>query len=152
MIALNPAVEIAIRLEIGVLFAGALVHKLRAPGEFAGTVEAYLRGTPLRGTSLGWMAAGLVIAMEAGVVALSLLPGSAPSAGGAAAAMLSFYAIAMGANIARGNVLLDCGCAWAAERQPVSLALVLRNLVLAAIAGLLLLPCLLYTSPSPRDS
>lgn len=140
MIALSPIVELAIRLAIGLLFASSVVHKLCTPVAFAGTVEAYFRGTPLGTATVGWIAASLVVVMEAGVVALSLLPGPAPLAGASGAALFLLYAAAMGTNIARGNVLLDCGCAWAAMRQPVSIALVLRNLVLAAVAGLLLFP------------
>lgn len=140
MIALDPTIELAVRLSIGMLFTGSLVHKLRDPAAFADTIQAYLRGAPFNGASAGWAAAAMVVAMEIGLVAISLITGPAALAGGLAAALLSFYAVAMGANIARGNVLLDCGCAWAAERQPVSGALVVRNIVLAVVAGLLLLP------------
>lgn len=140
MIALDPVVELAVRLGIGTLFVVAVVHKLREPVAFAGTVEAYLRGTPVGTASIGWVGARCVVVLEATVVALSLLPGPAPLAGAAAAAVLLLYAIAMGANIARGNVLLDCGCSWTAARQRVSTALVARNLVLAIVASLLLLP------------
>lgn len=56
-----------------------------------------------------------------------------PLGAGLAAALLLLYAGAMGYHRWRGQVL-DCGCGG--EPLPVSWALVLRNLGLAALAGL----------------
>lgn len=140
MIEINPVMELAIRLAIAMLFLGSVAHKLRSPMEFAGTVEAYLRGVPFVTETIKWIAVAAIVAMEAAVVMFCVLPGPAFLAGGGATAILLLYAVAMGTNIARGNVLLDCGCALAAAQQPVSKALVLRNLVLATISALLLMP------------
>jgi hypothetical protein len=43
-------------------------------------------------------------------------------------------------NLLRGNALLDCGCHWGRERQPVTSALVWRNIVMALPALALALP------------
>jgi hypothetical protein len=43
-------------------------------------------------------------------------------------------------NLRRGNVLLDCGCSWGSARHPVGYGLVVRNIVLACVAGLLIIP------------
>src|SRR5262249_14927936 len=65
------------------------------------------------------------------VVALAV----APTYGLAwAAALLGLYAAAIAVNLARGRRHLDCGCTGPALRRPISGWLVLRNLVLVAIA------------------
>ena len=51
-----------------------------------------------------------------------------------AAALLALYAAAIAVNLARGRRHLDCGCAGPALRRPISGWLVVRNLVLVAIA------------------
>lgn len=139
MITLDPVFELAIRFSFGLLFATSVIHKLRDPVEFTATVESYFRGLRFGTSLVARLAAVIIIGMEIAVVSLCLLPDPLPFAA-AAASVLILYAVAMGANIARGNLLLDCGCAWAAERHPVSIALVARNLVLAAIASVLFLP------------
>jgi hypothetical protein len=52
--------------------------------------------------------------------------------------LLLLYAGAIGLNLLRGRVLLDCGCGG--RSQPISWWLVGRNLALAGAAGLALLP------------
>jgi hypothetical protein len=139
MMALDPVLEGALRVSLGALFAGAALHKLRDPGAFVGVVTAYGRGVPGWNGPLVRLAASLVIVSEAAVVAAALI--SPPAyLGIAAAGLLTAYAAAMGANLARGNRSLDCGCAWGDERQPVTGALVLRNILLAAAAAVLTLP------------
>ena len=54
------------------------------------------------------------------------------------AAMLLAYAGAMTINLVRGRRFIDCGCGGAT--QPLSVGLVMRNVVLAAAALIALVP------------
>lgn len=56
------------------------------------------------------------------------------------ALLMTLYAAAIFINIKRGNLALDCGCQLGEASQSISLALVYRNLILAASALLLFLP------------
>lgn len=138
MLALDPLIEFGIRGGIGILFGLAVAHKLREPSAFIGTVKAYLKDTPAAAGALP--IAGTLVLAELAIVFLCLLPASAPLAGAAAMVAFLLYGAAIGLNIARGNLLLDCGCSWGSERQPATNALVVRNLVLAALAAVLLVP------------
>jgi hypothetical protein len=52
-----------------------------------------------------------------------------------AAALFVLFAAAMAVNIRRGRSQIDCGCGRSQLRQPLSPALVARNLVLAALVA-----------------
>jgi hypothetical protein len=56
-----------------------------------------------------------------------------------AAGLLLLFALAMGINLRRGRRHIDCGCFQNALKQTLSWALVMRNVVLALLAGLALL-------------
>ena len=47
------------------------------------------------------------------------------------AVLLLIYAAAIGTNMARGRLDLDCGCTGPAGRRPIALWMVVRNIVLA---------------------
>lgn len=51
----------------------------------------------------------------------------------AAIMLLLAFAVAMTVNIRRGRAHIDCGCGLSPLRQPLSLSLVARNLMLAAL-------------------
>jgi hypothetical protein len=128
----DPVIASIVRLCIAWLFLASAVHKLRAPREFRGVLAAY-RMLPER----------LVMPVSIAIVLLELAIGGAALAQfslayAAAAAVLIGYAALMAINLARGHRLIDCGCGGVA--QPLSGALVLRNLVVAAAAWLALLP------------
>ena len=134
---LDPSVELLLRFAFGILFASALVHKLCNWTEFLGVTSSYIRGV-LPDSGRVFVAA-IVAIMEAAVVsACAIAPGA--MAGIAVILALSAYALAMGLNIMRGNLLLDCGCAWGESAQPVTLSLVFRNVGLIIVAFALLLP------------
>lgn len=110
-----------------VMFAAAW-HKFSEPDAFAGALAGYrilpqwavapaARALPIVEAALG---AGILVP----VTRLFALP--------VLAALVSVYAVAMAVNLARGRRNIDCGCGGAAH--PVSWALVVRNLVLAAAA------------------
>lgn len=129
-----------LRTATALLFAAGLVHKLWDIGEFRRTVGAYLRGPGIDTAGLRSTIAGLVVVLEATVVVACLFAGNHPLAAALASGTLLLYAGAMGVNLIKGNTLLDCGCSWGSARQPVSSALVARNVLLAVVVLGMTLP------------
>lgn len=120
----------------GLVFAQALAHKLRRPGQLARSVRDY----DLLPGSLAVPAAVVLILSELSVLVLIAcafadLAGGLPGRLGLAAAalLLVLYGLAMGINLARRKLGLDCGCT--PGQTPISAGLVLRNLVLAGLAA-----------------
>jgi Methylamine utilisation protein MauE len=131
----DPAIALAGRLLGALVFATAVAGKLRHRHELAGVVANY-RLLPQR---LAGTAAWMIVALEC-LAALSLLSGSWLAAGvPLAIALLAGFALAMAINLARGRREIDCGCFQLGLRQRLSVALVLRNLVLAVMLTPLLL-------------
>jgi hypothetical protein len=125
---MDATFALTIRAALGVLFAVALVHKLRAPRRFAATLAEY-RLLPPR---FAPVAAACVVMAELGVVAgLALWPtwGAA-----AAALLLAVYAGAVTVNLARGRRHIDCGCGGPAARREIDEWLVARNALVAGVA------------------
>lgn len=120
------------------LFAAALAHKVIAWPAFESTLRRYLKG--FDHLSLVRPVAVLVIAAEAGALALCIWSPSGLLTAGVAGGVLVTYGAAMLINLVRGNALLDCGCSWGQARQPVSYVLVARNMALALMALLLVMP------------
>ncbi|MBF9151496.1 methylamine utilization protein MauE [Novosphingobium sp. 1Y9A] len=122
---------------VGAVFLGAGLAKLRNRRVFPGVVANYrLLPEPL----VAPVAVTLPIAEV--VIGLALFAGLRVAAVPAGLLLLAFAA-AMAINIGRGRSHIDCGCGRPELRQPLSRALVVRNLVLAA----LLLPLLMPTPP-----
>jgi len=136
MIALDPVVSGTLRLGLGLLFAGATWHKLRAPAEFARAVRAY-RLVPERAVV---PVAAVLVLCEATATGLLLGPASYRVGAALVGVLLALYAGAIAANLARGRRDLDCGCGGPGAGRPVSTTLVARNVVLIAGALLLLGP------------
>jgi hypothetical protein len=86
------------------------------------------------------MLAGIAAGLEGLAVAACGVPISGAVPAALTGGMLLLYALAMGLNLLRGNVLLDCGCSFGAERHPVSPKLVFRNIALVLVAALMALP------------
>lgn len=119
-----------------ILLAGGL-EKAKDMSWFADAVRQY----DLVPEAAVWPVAFAIPVAEFAAAA-GLLHG--PSRGVAAAGvvgLLLLFAAAIGINLARGRRQIDCGC-WgpAAERGEISGWLALRNLALAALAGLLFAP------------
>ena len=129
----DPVFVLTVRWGLAALFGFAVAHKLRTFPEFQEAVRAY-RLLPER---LTVPAAFFLIALEL-LVVLGLLA-SNPAWTAAAAALLCLYAMAMLINLGRGRRELDCGCGGPSGRQKIGFGLVLRNLVLAAMALLTVL-------------
>jgi uncharacterized membrane protein YphA (DoxX/SURF4 family) len=70
----------------------------------------------------------------------ALLIGLHPLATSTAMALLLLFAGAMAINIMRGRAHIDCGCGHGALRHPIGWSLVARNVALAAMLALALLP------------
>jgi hypothetical protein len=134
------AIASTVRAATALLFAAGLTHKLWSLGDFQRTLGQYLRGFGVDQPRLLPGVAALIVALEASVLAVCLWPGLGVHAGILASATLLAYSGAMAVNIVRGNLLLDCGCTWGIVRQPVSAALVVRNVLLAVIVLTMALP------------
>jgi hypothetical protein len=134
--AIDPALQLAARGAVALLFAAAAAHKLRDVGAFRSAVEAYELMPRL------WVVpvSALLIGAEVGIAAGCLLPRVGPVAAAAAAALLSVYAGAIAVNLQRGRRDIDCGCAGPSRRQPLSAWLVGRNALLVAVALAAALP------------
>ena len=132
-LALDPVFAWVARLALALLFAHAAWHKARDLQAFRAALAGY-RLLPERAVGAAALAlVGLELATAAALLA--------SRAGGALAlALLGAYTLAIALNLARGRREIDCGCFGPAARQPLSGALVARNLVLLASAALALAP------------
>ena len=132
---IDPAVAALLAGAFALLFASAALHKLLDPGRFAAAFRAYEVVPP----ALARVAL-LVPLLELAVAAALLAARSRGGAAAAGAALLLTYAAAIAVNLGRGRRDLDCGCGGPRERRPIGAWMVWRNLALAALLGVLLLP------------
>jgi len=128
----DPVIATIIRFALGWLFLAAAAHKLRDMADFRSVLATY-RILPER---LVAVAAWLVVVVEV-AIGLGMLWQFTP-AFVVAAALLLIYAAVMAINLLRGRRFIDCGCGGVT--QPLSIGLVLRNLVLAIAAITALAP------------
>lgn len=134
--AIDPAVQLILRGLLSAVLAWAAWHKLRDIGAFRAAVEAYELAPPLWAVPIG----AALIAAELGIAVGLWLPRVGATAALAAAALLLLYAAAIAVNLVRGRRDLACGCAGPAGNQPISAALVARNLLLVVVAVTSALP------------
>nr|WP_183612906.1 MauE/DoxX family redox-associated membrane protein [Novosphingobium hassiacum] len=125
----------AAAIGVGLVFLTASVAKLRSRALFPGVVANYRL---LPDALVAPVATSLPFTELATGIALI---GGSRLAAVPAIAMLLVFAAAMAVNIGRGRAHIDCGCGRSELRQPLSRALVVRNIVLA----LLLVPTLATT-------
>ncbi len=140
-IAIDPVVQLGVRLSLTLLFLGTAVHKLREFRTTSGITSHYLKGfgIPFSSALAGPVTAALVAA-ELAAAGLCAAHPSGLAAAALVATLLTVYALGMGVSLVRGNAPEDCGCSWAGNaEQPAGWPLVWRNLVLVA-AALLLVP------------
>jgi Methylamine utilisation protein MauE len=132
---LDPAIGWTVVLVLAGVFGAAALAKLRALDAFVGVVHNYrLVPEPLE----RWVAYGLPV-IELAIAVCVLVPAARAPAALAAAALLALFAGAMAINLGRGRRDIDCGCFATVLRQRLSWPLVVRNLLLAALA-LLVVP------------
>jgi Methylamine utilisation protein MauE len=130
----DPAAIWAARLALAAVFALAAVTKLRALDEFIGVVHNY-RVLP---EMLARPVAYGLPPLEAAIALGLLTEPTRTLAGSGAAFLLLVFGLAMGVNLVRGRVEIDCGCFASALKQRISWSLVARNLVLIGLALLAL--------------
>jgi hypothetical protein len=127
---IDPAVAVALRSALALLFLFAAAHKLRDLTAFRAAVAGYelvpRAGLPLFAT--------MIVAAEMTVGATLLIPAGAALAAVGAAALLATYTIAIGINLLRGRRHIDCGCAGPAGRLHLGPALIARNAFLIGAA------------------
>lgn len=138
---MDPAVAMTLRASLAVLFLAAVTHKLRDLPRFRATLADY---RVLPGPAVG-LAALAVVAAELAVVLLLAVPGLSRPAALSATGLLALYGAAIGVNLMRGRRHIDCGCTPASARRPISGWLVVRNVVLVAVALTGLVP--VYARP-----
>lgn len=124
---------LASRVAVSILLIVASIEKLSRPGAFRDALAGY-RIVPAR--ALGIAAIGIPLLEFA--LGAGLLAGVRAAVIGAIALLLG-YTAAMGVNLARGRSHIDCGCSLVRGR-PLSTRLVVRNVILAAMAALALTP------------
>jgi hypothetical protein len=132
---LDPAIGALLAGLFALLFATAAVHKLRATARFAEVFAAYR----LLPSAAGRMAV-LVPLLEGMVAAGLLVSATRAPAACIGSGLLAAYAAAIAVNLRRGRLELACGCGGANERRPIAPWMVVRNLLLAAMLLLLVLP------------
>ena len=125
---MDPVIDATLRAALALLFLAAAAAQAARPGALPGD----RRGLPPPATPARGAGAAILVLSEA-ATAVALAVARAWGLAGAAA-LLALYAAAIAVNLARGRRHLDCGCTGPALRRPISGWLVLRNLVLVAIA------------------
>jgi uncharacterized membrane protein YphA (DoxX/SURF4 family) len=133
---LDPAIGGLIVGCFALLFVSAAGHKLRDLRRFAQVFAAYGIAPALGRRQFAW----LVPLLEIGIALGLLLPQSRHPAAIAGAALLLSYAIAIGINLRAGRIAIACGCGGPDQRRPIAGWMVWRNLLLAVVLVLALLP------------
>ena len=131
---IDPAFAALSGLLLAVVFGAAALAKLRELDVFGGVVEQYRL---LPAVLVGPFVRILPI-VELGAALALLLPATRALAAATLIGLLVLFAAAMAINLARGRSDIDCGCFIGVQKQRISWALVVRNLVLAGF-GLTLL-------------
>ena len=131
---IDPAFASLAVLLLTVVFGVAALAKLRTLDAFQGVVEQY----QLLGAVLVRPFARILPVVELGAALGLLLPATRAPAAATLIGLLVLFAGAMAINLGRGRSEIDCGCFIGVQRQRISWALVMRNLVLAGF-GLTLL-------------
>ena len=115
------------------LFGAAAVHKLRSPAYYARLVTAYLPAPRLAKRIVPVIALG-----EICVAAAVLIPTLRAAGFAAATVILTCYALSMAWQYLRGRADLQCGCSGPGSALTVGPALILRNLLCAGLAAVLM--------------
>lgn len=127
---MDPVITAIISFCLSLLFAVAVIHKLKAPAIFRAAVDEY----KLLPEAVSGIASFILMAAEAVAAVLVLIP--ATRAGGflIMLALLLVYSTGISINLLRGRHGIDCGCNGPAEKQLLSWWLVIRNLTFAGLA------------------
>jgi len=133
---LDPAIGSLIVGCYVMLFASAASHKLRDLNQFSQIFADY--GIPAAFTR--WRVAWLVPLLEIVIAAGLLPPVSRAAAAALGAGLLLSYALAIALNLRAGRRAIACGCGGLDDRRPIAAWMVWRNLLLAIVLALAMLP------------
>jgi len=133
---LDPAIGGLLLGSVVLLFATAAGHKLRDLQHFAAVFAGYQIASFVSRRGLVWLIPAVELLLAIGL----LLPATRALAAALAAAVLLGYAAAIAINLHAGRRLVDCGCGAPDQRRPIAGWMVWRNVLLALLASLLLLP------------
>jgi len=131
---LDPLIQLCATGLIAIVFARAIFEKTSEWPVYLGIVRDY-RLTPAR---LVPAVAVVLLTLEIATIVCLLWPPAHGYGAALACCLITLYALAMSAALVAGRTQIDCGCGG--DGQQVSWALVGRNLVLIAVAALLLAP------------
>ncbi|MEZ5503441.1 MAG: MauE/DoxX family redox-associated membrane protein [Halioglobus sp.] len=127
---LDISLSLVIRCLLAGIFVRAAVHKIHNPGAFRGQLKAYRLLPDALVPAFCWLLPAAEVAIATGM----LVP-TWPYPPLLGALLLLLYAAAMGINLGRGRVEIDCGCGGPADwPQGISWHLVARNVALAGFA------------------
>ena len=133
---LDPVLVIASSTALAALLASAASHKLRDLRAFSAIVRAY----QVLPSALA-PASTVSLALAELALALALLtPAWRSLAALGVVLLMVLYASAISLNLWRGRRDIDCGCSGPGAAQPLRPVLLLRNLLIALLAGLAALP------------
>jgi Methylamine utilisation protein MauE len=132
---LDPAVGMLLLACFMLLFASSAIHKLRDPAHFFEVLRAY-EVLPEGAVRLAPLVPLAELTAAAGLFAAATRFG----AGLAGSALLVAYAAAIAVNLARGRRDLACGCGGPDDARPIAPWMVVRNLMLALLLALALVP------------
>ena len=133
---LDPAIGSLLVGCFVLLFVSAASHKLRDLKQFAEVFAGYGIAPAVNRWRLSWLVPIVEIAVAVGL----LPPVSRAPAAAAGAALLLSYAIAITINLRAGRNAIACGCGGLDQRRPIAAWMVWRNLLLALLLGLAMLP------------
>src|SRR4051794_2064774 len=120
---IDPLPQFTAAILLAVVFASAAVGKLMELSTFAAVVENYRILPRLLAAPVAYV----LPVVELAVALALLVPVTPPAAAGAAAILLGVFALAIGINVRRGRLTIDCGCFRSTHRQRISWWMVLRN-------------------------
>ncbi len=132
---MNVVLTETLALLIALVFAGAALAKLTAWGELPGVVQNF-RVLP---RAMVLPVALLLPLVEAAIAPSILIEETRSAAALAAAILFAVFGAALAVNYWRGRRHIDCGCFRSDLKQPISIAIIVRNGLLT-VCALLVLP------------
>jgi uncharacterized membrane protein YphA (DoxX/SURF4 family) len=133
---LDPIYATIVTLLVAFVFARAATHKVMDYSRHVAIVADYQ-------VMPAWfvpLLAPLVIVLEFAAAVLVLLPATRSMGLILAIGLLLAYLCSISLNLLRGRTSIDCGCGWGSQGHQINGWLVVRNLVMIAIALAALLP------------
>ena len=131
---MNAMLSETLALLVFMVFGVAAVTKVMAWSELPSVVQNF-RVLP---RALSLPVALVLPPVEIAIAVAILFEGTRSVAGVAAVFLFAVFGAAMAINLHRGRRQIDCGCFRSGLSQPISVAVILRNLILALCTLLLL--------------